>query len=69
MRTKWDDTYWQEEFLKMKRHTHHVKRLLIEGPKGFKDSWQLGALHEEYKRLKKKYQQFEEEEQTNDKND
>ena len=62
MSTKWDDNSWQREFLKMKRHTSDVKRLLVEGPKDFKDAWQLGALHEEYKRLKKKYQQFEEEE-------
>ena len=27
-------------------------KLLIEGPKGFMDAWKLGALHEEYKRLK-----------------
>ena len=27
-------------------------KLLIEGPKGFMDILRLGALHEEYKRLK-----------------
>ena len=61
MSTKWDDTSWQQDFLKMKRHTPNVEKLLREGPRGFKDAWQLGSLHEEYKRLKKKYQEFEEE--------
>tara|TARA_Y100001968_G_scaffold326012_1_gene368289 strand:- start:910 stop:1119 length:210 start_codon:yes stop_codon:yes gene_type:complete len=68
MNTKWDNTSWQKEFLRMKRHKPDVERLLIEGPKGFSDAWQLGALHEEYKRLKKKYQKFQEEEESNDKN-
>ena len=63
MRTKWDDTSWQEEFLEMKAHKADVVRLLMEGPRGFRDAWQLGALHEEYKRLKKKFQQFQEEEE------
>ncbi len=63
MSTKWDDTSWQEEFLRMQRHTPDVERLLMEGPRGFRDAWQLGALHEGYKLLKKKYQQFEEEEE------
>ena len=63
MSTKWDDNSWQQEFLKMKRHTPDIERLLIEGPRGFRDAWQLGALHEEYKRLKKKYQQLDEEEE------
>ena len=56
MSTKWDDTSWQEEFLRMKTHKPEVVKLLIEGPKGLRDAWQLGALHEEYKRLKKRFQ-------------
>ena len=62
MSTKWDDTSWQEEFLEMKAHKPDVVRLLMEGPRGFKDSWQLGSLHEEYKRLKKRYEQLQREE-------
>jgi len=58
MSTKWDDTSWQEEFLEMKSHKPEVVRLLMEGPRGFKDAWQLGSLHEEYKRLKKRYEQL-----------
>ena len=58
MSTKWDDTSWQEEFLEMKTHKPEVVRLLMEGPRGFRDAWQLGALHEEYKRLKKIYEQL-----------
>jgi len=62
MITQWDDTSWQEEFLRMKSHKPDVMRLLIKGPRGFRDAWQLGVLHEEYKRLRKKFQQFQEEE-------
>ena len=63
MSTIWDDTSWKEEFLELKTHKPDVVRLLIEGPKGFKDAWQLGALHEEYKRLKKRFQQFQKEQE------
>ena len=63
MRTKWDDTSWQEEFLRMKTHKPEVVKLLIEGPKGLRDAWQLGALHEEYKRLKKRFQQLQQEQE------
>jgi len=61
MSTKWDDTSWQEEFLEMKVHKPEVVRLLVEGPTGFREAWQLGALHEEYKRLKKRYEQLQRE--------
>ena len=61
MSTKWDDTSWQEEFLEMKAHKPDVVRLLMEGPRGFKGAWQLGSLHEEYKRLKKRYVQLQQE--------
>ena len=61
MSTKWDDTSWQEEFLEMKAHKPDVVRFLMEGPRGFRDAWQLGALHEEYKRLKKRYEQLQRE--------
>ena len=63
MSTKWHDTSWQQEFLKMKRHNPDVEKLLKEGPRGLKDAWQLGALHEDYKRLKKRYQQVQQEEE------
>ena len=54
MGTKWDDTSWQKEFLEMKAHKPEVVRLLLERPRGLRDAWQLGSLHEEYKRLKKR---------------
>ena len=53
MSTKWDDNSWQKEFLEMKAHKPEEVRLLLEGPRGLRDAWQLGSLHEEYKRLKK----------------
>ncbi len=54
MGTKWDDTSWQKEFLEMKEHKPEVVRLLFEVPRGLRDAWQHGSLHEEYKRLKKR---------------
>ena len=54
MGTKWDETFWQKEFLEMKAHKPEVVRLLLEGPRGLRDAWQLGSLHEEYKRLKER---------------
>ena len=57
MGTKWDDTSWQKEFLEMKAHKPEEVRLLLEGPRGLRDAWQLGSLHEEYKRLKKRQDQ------------
>ncbi len=53
MSTNWEDNSWQKEFLEMKSHKPSDIQLLIEGPKGLIDAWKLGALHEEYKRLKK----------------
>ena len=54
MSTKWDNTSWQKEFLEMKAHKPSDVRLLMGGAKGFKDAWNLGTLHVEYERLKKK---------------
>ena len=53
--TKWDDNSWQEGFLEMETHKPEVirqlaVRQLIERPRGLRNKWQLGALHEEYKR-------------------
>ncbi len=58
MSNKWDYTSWQEECLEMKTHKPEVMTLLLDDPRGFRDAWQLGALHEEYKRLKKRYEQL-----------
>ena len=63
MSSNWKDTSWQEEFLEMKTHKPAVVTLLMDGPRGFRDAWQLGALHEEYKRLKKRYHQCQQEEE------
>ena len=39
MSTKWDDTYWQKEFLEMKAHKPYLVRLLMDGHRGLKDPW------------------------------
>ena len=51
---QWNDTSWQKEFLEMKTHSSSDIKLLMEGAKGFKGAWRLGALHQEQKIMKKK---------------
>ena len=55
--TKLDDTSWQKEFLEMKSHSTSDVRLLMQGAKGFRDAWHLGSLHEEYKIMKRREHQ------------
>jgi len=55
--TKLDDTSWQKEFLEMKSHSSSEVRLLMQGPKGFREAWHLGSLHEEYKIMKRREHQ------------
>ena len=55
--TKLDDTSWQKEFLEMKSHSTSDVRLLMQGAKGFRESWHLGSLHEEYKIMKRREHQ------------
>ena len=57
MSTKWDDNSWQKEFLEMKSHKLSDVKLLMKGAKGLKDAWQLGVLHVEYERLKKRQEE------------
>ena len=54
MITKWHDDAWQKEFLEMKSHSPSDVKLLMQGAKGFRDSWHLGSLHEEYKIMKRR---------------
>ena len=49
-----DSTQWREEFKQLKGTLSIDEiRLLKEGPSTMKEAWQLGALHAEYKRLKR----------------
>ena len=57
MSTKWNDTYWQKEFLEMKAHKPSDIRLLLNGAEGLKDAWHLGVLHVEYEKLKKRQEE------------
>ena len=52
--TEAEGTEWREEFKELKG-TVSVDdlRLLEQGPKTMKEAWRLGALHAEYKRLKR----------------
>ena len=53
MGTKWDDKYWEKDFLNMKSHSPADAKLLTGGVKELKDAWRLGVLHVEYERIKK----------------
>jgi len=59
MRTKWDDTSWQKEFLEMKSHSLSDIKLLTDGARGLKGlkgltgAWRLGVLHVEYEKMKR----------------
>jgi hypothetical protein len=53
MSTKWNDKSWQKDVLNMKSHSPADAKLIMGGVKGLKDSWRLGVLNVEYKRLKK----------------
>ena len=57
MSTKWDDNFWQKEFLNMKSHSPSDAKLLMVGVKGLKGAWRLGVLQVEYERLKKKQEE------------
>ena len=53
MSNKWNEKYWQKDFLNMKSHSPTDAKLLMGGVKGLKDAWRLGELNVEYERLKK----------------
>ena len=53
MTNKWNDKYWQKDFLNMKSLSPADAKLLMGGVKGLKDAWLLGVLHVEYEKLKK----------------
>ena len=49
-----DGTSWHEEFKELKGTLSIAEfRLLEEGAQTMQEAWQLGALHAEYKRLKR----------------
>ena len=53
MTNKWNDKFWQKDFLNMKSHSPSDAKLLTRGVKEFKDAWRLGIHHFEYERLMK----------------
>jgi len=53
MTNKWNDKFWQKDFLKMMSHSRADIKLLMGSVKGLKDAWRLGVLHVENERLKK----------------
>ena len=49
-----DGTCWREEFKELKGSVSiDDLKLLEQGARTMKEAWQLGALHAEYKRLKR----------------
>ena len=57
MTNKWNDKSWKRDFLNMKSHSPADAKLLMRGVKRSKDNWPLGVLHAEYRRLKEKQMQ------------
>ena len=53
MSNKWNEKYWQKDFLNMKSHSPTDAKLLMGGVKGLKEAWRIGVLDVEYERLKK----------------
>ncbi len=52
--TEADGTDWRQEFIELKGHVSISElKLLEQGAQTMKEAWQLGALHAEYKRMKK----------------
>jgi len=44
---------WRKEYLGMKGHLSKYQiNLLKEGPQGLSQAWLLGAMHQDYKRMK-----------------
>ena len=44
---------WRKEYLEMKgRLSKYQINLLKEGPQGLSQAWLLGAMHQDYKRMK-----------------
>ena len=57
---KWNDKYWQKDFLNMKSHSPADAKLLMGGVKGLKDFSRLGIRHvvnEKLKRIQDQQQQ------------
>ena len=59
--TKWDDTSWQKEFLEMKSHSNSDVKLLMQVANEFREAQQLGSLDEEYKIMKRREHQQQQE--------
>ena len=59
MSQKWDDTFWQQEFLEMKAYKSDGMRLLKKAPRGVRDAWDLGPCR--IQSIKKRYQQLQKE--------
>ena len=46
------DKSWRQEYLGMKVHSQKIRKLLENGPKSLSQAWLLGALHNEWKKIK-----------------
>jgi len=52
MKTDWDDSNWREEYAKnFCSNKFHIE-LLENGPHSLSQAWLLGALHNEWKKIK-----------------
>ena len=48
----YDDSNWEQEYLSYKHVNKKQRELLEKGPKSLSQSWMLGAMYSEWKRMK-----------------
>ena len=48
----WDDSNWRNEFKESKDLSEYQLEILTNGPRSLAQSWALGAMHGEWRRMK-----------------
>ena len=48
----WDDSNWREEFKGSRNLSQYQLEILENGPKSLSQSWVLGAMHGEWRKMK-----------------
>ena len=48
----WDDSNWREEFKGSRHLSQYQLEILENGPKSLSQSWVLGAMHGEWRKMK-----------------
>ena len=48
----WDDSNWRQEFMESKSLSTYQLEILENGPRSLSQSWVLGAMHGEWRKMK-----------------